>query len=262
MIDRDRNERLSRSRTSGLCVAAGRSIAGDPGVLDYERPAAPHRACRFCFFPYLPQRTESLCANQAVLALRPRRRQLGITFGIAYLCRPERSFTPAPGNLQPAADDMLRSSHALLGVHRATSNTPAARTLGKLWRPTYWVASYALFVGFYDLPRTAPGVPGALVYLLPVSPAPPGPPPRRLLFVPPPAFWRARRFFPALSTLRLAPRSATLPRRTNAPPFTGVSTALAASQSAQPVSENLYQPFQMSTREHQSRSESLPGPGP
>ena len=155
----------------GLCVAAGSSLAGsDPAVLDYERLTRYTARVSFLFF--LPVFTLSALSHflrhPAVLALRPRRRQLGITFGIAHLCHfgAILLFHQHQGTWFTADDSAALFIYALLGVQVTTSNTPAARALGKLWRPTHWVASYALFVGFFTTYLGRLQASGALVYLL------------------------------------------------------------------------------------------------
>jgi len=155
----------------GLCAATGGALLGsDPGVLDYERLTRYTARVSFLFF--LPVFTLSALShfvrNSAVLALRPRRRQLGITFGIAHLCHFGAILLlhQHQGTWFTADDSAALLIYALLGVQVATSNTPAARTLGKLWRPTHWVASYALFVGFFTTYLGRLQASGALVYLL------------------------------------------------------------------------------------------------
>ena len=138
----------------GLCAATGAALFGSaPAALDYERLTRYTARVSFLFF--LPVFTLSALSHfvrhPAVIALRPRRRQLGITFGIAHLCHFGAILLlhRHNGTWFTAEDSAALFIYALLGIQVATSNTPAARALGKLWRPTHWVASYALFVGFF-----------------------------------------------------------------------------------------------------------------
>jgi hypothetical protein len=138
--------------------------------LDYERLTRYTARVSFLFF--LPVFTLSALSHfvrhPAVLALRPRRRQLGITFGIAHLCHFGAILLlhRHQGSWFTAEDSAALFIYALLGVQVATSNTPAARALGKFWRPTHWVASYALFVGFFTTYLERLQESGELVYLL------------------------------------------------------------------------------------------------
>ena len=155
----------------GLCAATGGALLGsDPAALDYERLTRYTARVSFLFF--LPVFTLSALSHfvrhPAVLALRPRRRQLGITFGVAHLCHFGAILLlhRHHGTWFTAEDSAALFIYALLGVQVATSNTPAARALGKLWRPTHWVASYALFVGFFTTYLGRLQESGELVYLL------------------------------------------------------------------------------------------------
>jgi hypothetical protein len=155
----------------GLCAATGGALLGsDPAALDCERLTRYTARVSFLFF--LPVFTLSALSHfvrhPAVLALRPRRRQLGITFGIAHLCHFGAILLlhRHQGSWFTAEDSAALFIYALLGVQVATSNTPAARALGKFWRPTHWVASYALFVGFFTTYLERLQESGELVYLL------------------------------------------------------------------------------------------------
>jgi len=155
----------------GLCAATGGALLGsDPAALDCERLTRYTARVSFLFF--LPVFTLSelshFVRHPAVLALRPRRRQLGITFGIAHLCHFGAILLlhRHQGSWFTAEDSAALFIYALLGVQVATSNTPAARALGKFWRPTHWVASYALFVGFFTTYLERLQESGELVYLL------------------------------------------------------------------------------------------------
>ena len=137
----------------GLCAATGAALLGSaPAALDYERLTRYTARVSFLFF--LPVFTLSALSHfvrhPAVLALRPRRRQLGITFGIAHLCHFGAILLlhRHNGTWFTAEDSAALFIYALLGIQVATSNTPAVRALGKIWRPTHWVASYAIFIGF------------------------------------------------------------------------------------------------------------------
>lgn len=155
----------------GLCAATrGALLRSDPAVLDYDRLTRYTARVSFLFF--LPVFTLSALSHfvrhPAVLALRPRRRQLGITFGIAHLAHfgAILLFHRHHGTWFTAEDGAALFIYALLGVQVATSNTPAARALGQLWRPTQWVASYALFVGFFTTYLGRLQETGAPVFLL------------------------------------------------------------------------------------------------
>ena len=184
----------------------GALIGERPRLLDYERLTRYTARVSFLFF--LPVFTLSALSHflrhPAVLALRPRRRQLGITFGIAHLCHfgAILLFHQHQGTWFTADDSAALFIYALLGVQVATSNTPAARALGKLWRPTHWVASYALLWAFLRPTSDGSRRPArSSTSCFSVSLALPGPSASPLSFqsAAPGPWKQARRFSPALS---------------------------------------------------------------
>ena len=147
-----------------LCVAAASSLSGNNlAILDYERLTRYTARASFLFF--LPVFTLSALSHflrhPAVLALRPRRRQLGITFGIAHLCHfgAILLFHQHQGTWFTADDSAALLIYALLGRpggHLKHACGP---------HPRETVAPYplggelrALCGLFCDLPRTARGV--------------------------------------------------------------------------------------------------------
>jgi len=110
---------------------------------------------RLAFFFFLPVFTlgalNQLMKVGFVKALRPKRRLLGLTFGAAHLChivailmlhdQHETWFT--------ADDAAALVIYSLLVLQVATSNNWSVRAMGRSWRVLHWVASYAIFTGFF-----------------------------------------------------------------------------------------------------------------
>jgi sulfoxide reductase heme-binding subunit YedZ len=138
----------------GLSLAFGFSLGlGDGAAQDYE--LFTRYTARLAFFFFLPVFTlgalNQLMKVGFVKALRPKRRLLGLTFGAAHLChmvailmlhdQHETWFT--------ADDAAALVIYSLLVLQVATSNNWSVRAMGRSWRVLHWVASYAIFTGFF-----------------------------------------------------------------------------------------------------------------
>ena len=92
-------------------------------------------------------------------ALRPWRRLLGLTFGAAHLCHivailmvhdERRTMVQDERRTWFTADDAAALAiYSLLALQIATSNHWSVRALGRGWRALHWVATYAIFTGFF-----------------------------------------------------------------------------------------------------------------
>ena len=143
-----------------LTLIVGLSLAfwfylgmGDGAAQDYE--LFTRYTARLAFFFFLPVFTlgalNQLMKVGFVKALRPKRRLLGLTFGAAHLChmvailmlhdQRETWFT--------ADDAAALVIYSLLVFQVATSNNWSVRAMGRSWRVLHWVASYAIFTGFF-----------------------------------------------------------------------------------------------------------------
>jgi DMSO/TMAO reductase YedYZ heme-binding membrane subunit len=138
----------------GLSLAFWFSLGmGDGAAQDYE--LFTRYTARLAFFFFLPVFTlgalNQLMKVGFVKALRPKRRLLGLTFGAAHLChmvailmlhdQHETWFT--------ADDAAALVIYSLLVLQVATSNNWSVRAMGRSWRVLHWVASYAIFTGFF-----------------------------------------------------------------------------------------------------------------
>ena len=138
----------------GLSLAFGFSLGwGDGATQDYE--LFTRYTARLAFFFFLPVfilgALNQLMKVGFVKALRPKRRLLGLTFGAAHLChmfailllhdQHETWFT--------ADDAAALVIYSLLVLQVATSNNWSVRAMGRSWRVLHWVASYAIFTGFF-----------------------------------------------------------------------------------------------------------------
>jgi DMSO/TMAO reductase YedYZ heme-binding membrane subunit len=138
----------------GLSLAFWFSVGmGDGAAQDYE--LFTRYTARLAFFFFLPVFTlgalNQLMKVGFVKALRPKRRLLGLTFGAAHLChmvailmlhdQHETWFT--------ADDAAALVIYSLLVLQVATSNNWSVRAMGRSWRVLHWVASYAIFTGFF-----------------------------------------------------------------------------------------------------------------
>ena len=138
----------------GLLLAFWFSLGmGDGAAQDYE--LFTRYTARLAFFFFLPVFTlgalNQLMKVGFVKALRPKRRLLGLTFGAAHLChmfailllhdQHETWFT--------ADDAAALVIYSLLVLQVATSNNWSVRAMGRSWRVLHWVASYAIFTGFF-----------------------------------------------------------------------------------------------------------------
>jgi sulfoxide reductase heme-binding subunit YedZ len=138
----------------GLSLAFWFSLGmGDGATQDYE--LFTRYTARLAFFFFLPVFTlgalNQLMKVGFVKALRPKRRLFGLTFGAAHLChmvailmlhdQRETWFT--------ADDAAALVIYSLLVFQVATSNNWSVRAMGRSWRVLHWVASYAIFTGFF-----------------------------------------------------------------------------------------------------------------
>ena len=152
-IDRTTVFALSTLLT-GLLVTVWLSFGiGTGAINDYERFV--RYTARLAFFLFLPvfvlgavtQITEIRLAK----ALRPKRRLLGLTFGAAHLCHMVAILMlhNERGTWFTADDAAALVIYSLLVLQIATSNHWSVRALGRGWRALHWVATYAIFTGFF-----------------------------------------------------------------------------------------------------------------
>ena len=138
----------------GLSLAFWFSLGmGDGATQDYE--LFTRYTARLAFFFFLPVFTLS-ALNQLmkvgfVKALRPKRRLLGLTFGAAHLCHMTAILMlhDQRGTWFTADDAAALVIYSLLVLQVATSNNWSVRAMGRSWRVLHWVASYAIFTGFF-----------------------------------------------------------------------------------------------------------------
>ncbi len=150
----------------GLSLAFGFSLGwGDGATQDYE--LFTRYTARLAFFFFLPVFTlgalnQLMALNQLlavnllmkvgfVKALRPKRRLLGLTFGAAHLCHMTAILMlhDQRGTWFTADDAAALVIYSLLVLQVATSNNWSVRAMGRSWRVLHWVASYAIFTGFF-----------------------------------------------------------------------------------------------------------------
>ena len=139
---------------AGLLLAAWLSFGTGAGAInDYEHFV--RYTARLAFFLFLPvfvlgaltQLTDIGLAK----ALRPKRRLLGLTFGAAHLCHMVAILMlhNERGTWFTADDAAALVIYSLLVLQIATSNHWSVRALGRGWRALHWVATYAIFTGFF-----------------------------------------------------------------------------------------------------------------
>ena len=144
----------------GLLLAFWFSLGmGDGAAQDYE--LFTRYTARLAFFFFLPifilgalnqlMALNLLMKVGFVKALRPKRRLLGLTFGAAHLCHMVAILMlhDQRGTWFTADDAAALVIYSLLVLQVATSNNWSVRALGRSWRVLHWVASYAIFVGFF-----------------------------------------------------------------------------------------------------------------
>ena len=142
------------SLLAGLLVTVGLSFdVGTGAINDYEHFV--RYTARLAFFLFLPvfvlgaltQLTDIALAK----ALRPKRRLLGLTFGAAHLCHMVAILMlhNERGTWFTADDAAALVIYSLLVLQIATSNHWSVRALGRGWRALHWVATYAIFIGFF-----------------------------------------------------------------------------------------------------------------
>lgn len=138
----------------GLSLAFGFSLGwGDGATQDYE--LFTRYTARLAFFFFLPVFTlgalNQLMKVGFVKALRPKRRLFGLTFGAAHLCHMTAILMlhDQRGTWFTADDAAALVIYSLLVLQVATSNNWSVRAMGRSWRVLHWVASYAIFTGFF-----------------------------------------------------------------------------------------------------------------
>ena len=142
------------SLLAGLLVTVWLSFGMGTGAInDYERFV--RYTARLAFLLFLPvfvlgaltQLTDIGLAK----ALRPKRRLLGLTFGAAHLCHMVAILMlhNERGTWFTADDAAALVIYSLLVLQIATSNHWSVRALGRSWRALHWVATYAIFTGFF-----------------------------------------------------------------------------------------------------------------
>ncbi len=138
----------------GLLLAFWFSLGmGDGAAQDYE--LFTRYTARLAFFFFLPVFTlgalNQLMKVGFVKALRPKRRLLGLTFGAAHLCHMVAILMlhDQRGTWFTADDAAALVIYSLLVLQVATSNNWSVRAMGRSWRVLHWVASYAIFMGFF-----------------------------------------------------------------------------------------------------------------
>lgn len=139
---------------TGLLVTVGLSFgAGTGAINDYEHFV--RYTARLAFFLFLPVfvlgAVTQLTNIRLAKALRPKRRLLGLTFGAAHLCHMVAILMlhNERGTWFTADDAAALVIYSLLVLQIATSNHWSVRALGRGWRALHWVATYAIFIGFF-----------------------------------------------------------------------------------------------------------------
>ena len=142
------------SLLAGLLVTVWLSFGMGTGAInDYERFV--RYTARLAFFLFLPVfvlgALTQLTDIRLAKALRPKRRLLGLTFGAAHLCHMVAILMlhNERGTWFTVDDAAALVIYSLLVLQIATSNHWSVRTLGRSWRALHWVATYAIFTGFF-----------------------------------------------------------------------------------------------------------------
>ena len=142
------------SLLAGLLVTVWLSFGiGTGAINDYERFV--RYTARLAFFLFLPVfvlgALTQLTDIRLAKALRPKRRLLGLTFGAAHLCHMVAILMlhNERGTWFTADDSAALVIYSLLVLQIATSNHWSVRALGRGWRALHWVATYAIFTGFF-----------------------------------------------------------------------------------------------------------------
>ena len=142
------------SLLAGLLVTVWLSFGmGTSAINDYERFV--RYTARLAFLLFLPVfvlgALTQLTDIRLAKALRPKRRLLGLTFGAAHLCHMVAILMlhNERGTWFTADDAAALVIYSLLVLQIATSNHWSVRALGRSWRALHWVATYAIFTGFF-----------------------------------------------------------------------------------------------------------------
>ena len=128
-------------------------VIGSGGAEDYESFTRYTARLAFIFFlpVFLIGPLSQIVQSDILSSLRPKRRFIGLTFGVAHFVHLIAILLlhQAKGTWFTFDDSAALIIYSLLVVQVATSNNFSVKKFGKGWKVLHWIAMYALFTGFF-----------------------------------------------------------------------------------------------------------------